>query len=151
MPQPGLSDEAQDVRAQILTAAEREDYELLRPVLDPEVFLSDFGFGTQEEPDPIGRWSEMGDEPLQMMGVLLQMNHEEEETNEGHLFRWPRYDENTKSLDEISDRDRKAFRSIMTRREFRRLIPNEEFGYVGPRLGILAEGTWWFFILEPGP
>ena len=26
-----------------------------------------------------------------------------------------------------------------------------EYGYVNPRLGILADGTWWFFVLEGGP
>jgi hypothetical protein len=36
----------------------------------------------------------------------------------------------------------------MTEREFARLVPYE-YGYVGPRLGILADGTWWFFILNP--
>ena len=31
------------------------------------------------------------------------------------------------------------------------VMPDAEYGYVGPKLGILKNGTWWFFILEPGP
>jgi hypothetical protein len=27
----------------------------------------------------------------------------------------------------------------------------DEYGYTSPRLGILEDGTWWFFILEGGP
>ena len=149
-PEPGSSNEVEKVRAKILTAVRRGDYESLRPVLNQKVFLSDFGFGKKES-DVIDRWSDMGDEPLEIMGALLQMKYEEEETNEGHLFRWPRYDENTKSLAEISNRDRKAFRSVMSEREFKKLVPNAEFGYVGPRIGILEDGTWWFFVLEDGP
>lgn len=150
-PQPGLSEEAAEVRAQILAAAEHGDYELLRRVLDPEIFLSDFGFGTDAEPDPISRWAHMGPEPLQTMGALLQMDHRVQETNEGRLYRWPSYDENTQTMNEISARDRQLFRAVMTKRELRGLVPSEEYGYVGPRLGILDDGTWWFFILQGGP
>lgn len=130
-----------------MTAAERGDYELLRPFLNPEVFLSDYGFGI----DPIERWRKLDDEPLTVMRALLFMSYVEEDTNEGRIFRWPVYGSETKTLGDISPRDRRRFLSVMSREEFRRIIPNDEFGYVGPRLGILADGTWWFFLLEPGP
>jgi hypothetical protein len=26
-----------------------------------------------------------------------------------------------------------------------------DYGYTAPRLGILADGTWWFFVAEAGP
>jgi hypothetical protein len=26
-----------------------------------------------------------------------------------------------------------------------------EYGYTGPRLGILADGTWWFFLSGGAP
>ncbi|MDQ3963686.1 MAG: hypothetical protein M3277_07225 [Actinomycetota bacterium] len=149
--QVGLTERAAEVRIGILNAAEHGDYEMLRPLLEPEVFLSDFGFGSHDEPDPITRWADMGDKPLRIMAALLQMSYEEEDTNEGRLFRWPIYDAETKALSDMSGRDRNVFRSLLTRSEFRRLVPDEEYGYVGPRLGILADGIWWFFILEPGP
>ena len=49
------------------------DYAALRPLIDEDVFLSDFGFGG--EPDPAGRWEEMGSQPLETMDVLLHMQH----------------------------------------------------------------------------
>lgn len=136
-----------EVRTTILEAAEDGAYKVLRSVLEPETFLSDFGYGI----DPIDRWAKIGDEPLALMAALLQMDHVTEDSNEGRLIRWPVYDAETKSLDDITDRDRDLFLSVMSPQEFRRLIPNDEYGYVGPRLGILADGTWWFFIMEPGP
>jgi hypothetical protein len=46
--------------------------------------------------------------------------------------------------------ERKLLRTIMTEAELRdAILP--EYGYTTPRLGILADGTWWFFILEGGP
>jgi hypothetical protein len=134
-----------------LRAAEHEDYEMLRPLLDPKVFLSDFGFGTRDEPDPISRWAEMEEKPLETMAVLLDMQYTVEETNEGRLYRWPIYDAEYKTLGEMRVRDRRSFRSIMSKEELSRLISDAEYGYVGPRLGLLRDGTWWFFILEPGP
>ena len=145
--QVGLPADVAEVRAGILAAAECGDYDLLRPYLDPAVFLSDFGFGSS----PIARWARIGERPLRTMAALLDMGYAEEDTNEGHLYRWPSYDAETGSLDDMLSRDRRRFLSIMTRQELRRLLPNEEYGYVGPRLGILSDGTWWFFILEAGP
>lgn len=137
-------------RSGILSAARSGDYDMLRPLLDRDVFLSDFGFGG-DAPDPISRWQELGRDPLQMMAILLGMEHVVEETNEGVLYRWPSYDEETTSLDNLRPADRRAFRSILSARDARRLVPDPEYGYVGPRLGILEDGTWWFFILDGGP
>ena len=139
-----------EIRAGILEAAEEHDYELLRPLLDPDAFLSDFGFGREEVPDPIARWEEMGEQPLEVMAALLNMDSEEDDTNEGHLFRWPPYDPETGSMAEIDPADREAFLSVMSRKKLRSLVSGD-YGYIGPRLGILADGTWWFFLLEPGP
>lgn len=146
----GFPSKVAEVRAAILLAAESGDYDMLRPLLDPEVFLSDFGFGP-DEPDPVSRWEAMGSQPLQMMSILLEMQHVVENTNEGVLYRWPTYDEETRSLSQLRDEDKRAFRSTIRSQDVRQLVPNAEYGYVGPRLGILADGTWWFFILEPGP
>ena len=51
---------------------------------------------------------------------------------------------------EMSESDRELFRQVMTEAEVENLIL-PEYGYVNPRLGILADGTWWFFVLEGGP
>jgi hypothetical protein len=42
------------MRSAILAAAESGEYEGLRPLIDADTFLSDFGYG--QEPDPVGRW-----------------------------------------------------------------------------------------------
>jgi hypothetical protein len=146
--QRGLPPEVAEVRAGILGAAEHGRYEMLRPYLDPEVFLSDFGFGTRGEPDPIARWKALGPEPLEVMAALLAMGYEEMETNEGHLYEWPPYGPESHSRD-LRPRDRDRFLTIMSSPELRALFGSET-GYIGPRLGILRDGTWWFFILEPG-
>lgn len=138
----GLPPEVAAVRGGILAAAADHDYEALRELFDPNVFLSDFGFGI----DPTNRWKRVGDEPIELMAALLEMDYLERDSNEGHLYEWPAYDAETKRLADISRADRNLFLSVMTREEFRRLVPNAEFGYVGPRLGILADGTWWFFV-----
>ncbi|MGH2806046.1 MAG: hypothetical protein ACRDKT_02100, partial [Actinomycetota bacterium] len=119
----------------------------LREWLEPNVFLSDFGFGF----DPTSRWERKGDAPLEIMAALLTMDYVESDTNEGHLFQWPVYDAETKSASDISPADRNKFLDVMTREEYRRLVPDAEYGYIGPKLGILKDGTWWFFIQEPGP
>jgi hypothetical protein len=136
-----------DTRAAILAAADKGDYGALRPLIDADVFLSDFGFG--EEPDPAGRWEEMGSQPLETMGVLLRMKHVVRETNEGTLYQWPAYDPDSDPGD-LTARDRERFAAVMSKAELERLI-TDEYGYTGPKLGILKDGTWWFFLLEGGP
>jgi len=134
-------------RAAILSAAERGDYDSLRAEVEPDAFLSDFGFGT--EPDPVARWQEMGSAPLETMGALLRMPHVVRETNEGTLYQWPSYDANSHAGG-LSDADRELFLTIMSEDEVENLI-RPEYGYTAPRLGILADGAWWFFILNRDP
>jgi hypothetical protein len=133
-------------REGILNAAESDDYELLRPLVNPKVFLSDFGFGSG---DPVGSWRELGPEPLETMAVLLRMPHKVRETNEGTLYQWPRFGADSRAED-MSPADRALLGEIMSDAELEQIIL-PEVGYTGPRLGILADGTWWFFILEGGP
>jgi hypothetical protein len=136
-----------ETRSAILAAADSGDYGALRPLIDADTFLSDFGFG--EESDPVGRWEEMGSEPLETMGVLLRMKHVVRETNEGTLHQWPSYDPDS-GPDDLTRQDKDLFRTVMPQAELERMI-TDEYGYTGPRLGILEDGTWWFFILEGGP
>jgi hypothetical protein len=136
-----------ETRSAILAAVDSGDYSALRPLIEAETFLSDFGFG--EEADPVGRWEEMGSEPLETMGVLLRMKHVVRETNEGTLYQWPSYDPDSDPRD-LTPKDRDLFRTVTSQAELERMI-TDEYGYTGPRLGILEDGTWWFFVLEPGP
>jgi hypothetical protein len=143
--QPGLPPAVADERAGIIVAARREDPEFLRFLLKPRVFLSDYGFGK----DPVDRWLAAKDEPLEIMGTLLKMPYTKERTNEGLLFRWPAYTaESTRS--DMTSEDRRLFLKVMSRREVRNLFW-PEFGYVGPRLGILRDGTWWYFVSAGNP
>jgi hypothetical protein len=137
-----------NTRAVILAAAEAGDYERLRPVLDQDVFLSDWGFGS-DGPDPVRRWQELGPEPLKTMGALLRMPHIVRETNEGTLHEWPRFTPDSTAKD-VTEAERELFLSFMSEDELRQAF-NPDYGYTAPRLGILADGTWWFFIVEPGP
>ena len=135
-----------DTRAAILDAVESGEYDALRPLIKPDVFLSDFGFG--EEQDPVARWEEMGPKPLETMGVLLQMRNVVRETNEGTLYEWPAYNPDSEPGD-LRQQDRKRFASVLSDDEVDQLITGD-YGYTGPRLGILTDGTWWFFVLEGG-
>ena len=144
-PPQGIPDQVSRTRAAILEAAQAGDYDRLRPVLDADVFLSDFGFGT----DPTRRWQALGDRPLEMMNVVLQMDYVVRETNEGTLYQWPSFGPDS-SADDLTARDRELFSTIMTSDELEDLVL-PEIGYTAPRLGILADGTWWFFIMESGP
>jgi hypothetical protein len=137
-----------ETRSGILRAAESGDYDRLRPLIDLDVLLSDYGFGSSQ-PDPVERWRRLGPKPLETMGVLLRMPHSVRETNEGTLYQWPRYGSGS-SAEDMSDSDRALLRTILTDAELRNLIL-PEYGYTAPRLGILADGTWLFFILEAGP
>lgn len=144
----GLPDPVTDTRTAIRDAAADRDYEALRPLIKPDRFLSDYGFGNSQ-PDPIAHWRTLGDKPLRTMEALLQMRHQVRQTNEGTLYQWPRFDANSKPED-ITDDERRQLRRVMTEAELQdATIP--EYGYTGPRLGILADGTWWFFNLRRDP
>ena len=82
-----LPDPVAQTRAAILAAAKARDYDALEAVIDPEVFLSDAGFGV----DPVPHWRELGEAPLEAMETLLGMFSTVEETNEGTLYQWPRF------------------------------------------------------------
>jgi hypothetical protein len=144
---PTRSTSFEETRDAILAAVEDGDYDALRPLITADTFLSDFGFG--EEPDPAGRWEAMGSKPLETMGVLLRMQGVVRETNEGTLHQWPSYDADSKPGD-LTSEDRELLRTVLTKNELKRAL-TAEYGYIGPRLGILDDGTWWFFILEGGP
>jgi hypothetical protein len=140
----GLPAPVLETRSVILAAAESGDYGPLRALVKSDVFLSDFGFGN--EPDPVGRWQEMGPKPLETMGVVLRMPHAVRETNEGTLYEWPRFDANS-TVDDLSEPERDLLLTFMTEDELNNaFLP--EYGYTGPHLGILANGNWWFLILE---
>jgi hypothetical protein len=143
-----LPDPVSETRSGILSAADNRDYDALQALIKLEVFLSDYGFG-RTQPDPVARWRELGQKPLQTMGVLLRMPHTVRETNEGTLYQWPRFGPNSRPED-VSDDERKLLRRIMTEAQLRTAV-SPDYGYTTPRLGILADGTWWFFILEGGP
>jgi hypothetical protein len=137
-----------ETRAAILAAAEAGDYEQLGSVLDQEVFLSDYGFG-DEQPDPVAQWEALGTRPLETMAALLRMRHVVRETNEGTLYQWPRLDPDS-TPEDMSAAERELFLSFMSERELEEAF-NPDYGYTAPRIGILADGTWWFFIAEAGP
>jgi hypothetical protein len=140
----GLPGSVATTRSAILAAAESGEYDPLRDVIHPERFLSDFGFGN--EPDPVGRWAKMGPKALDTMGTLLRMPHAVRETNEGTLYEWPRFDANS-TMDDLSEPERDLLLTFMTEDELNNaFLP--EYGYTGPHLGILANGNWWFLILE---
>jgi hypothetical protein len=148
-PQNGLPQAVQERRAQIVTAAKHGDYRLLREILRPEVFLSDFGFG-DDEPDPVGRWEQLGPKPLATMGVLLRMPYQVRRTNEGILYRWPRVDAETKSPSELTPQERELLLEAFTEDEIQAMFSSDA-GYMGPAIGILENGTWWFFLSRSGP
>lgn len=132
----------------IEAAAESGDYEQFRPLLDKKVFLSDYGFGS-DQPDPIDEWKAIGPKPLETMGAILRMPHAVKETNEGTLYQWPRFDPDS-TREDIKPAERKAFLTFMTEVELANaFIP--EYGYTGPRVGILADGTWWYFLSGGAP
>lgn len=143
----GLPGPVAETRSAILAAAESGEYEPLRDVVDSKSFLSDFGFG--DEPDPVGRWEQMGPKPLETMGTLLRMPHAVRETNEGTLYEWPQFNADSSAADVSAD-ERELLLTIMTEDELTNaLLP--EYGYTGPRLGILADGDWWFFVSGGAP
>lgn len=140
-----VPDPVAQTRAAILAAAKARDYDALEQVIDPEVFLSDAGFGV----DPVPGWRAQGTVPLEVMEVLLGLPYTVEETNEGTLYRWPRFTANSHP-DEMSRPERDALVALLGEDGLRTAF-QAETGYVAPRLGILADGTWWFLVLEAAP
>jgi hypothetical protein len=143
----GLPGSVAETRSAILAAAESGEYGPLRDVVNPESFLSDFGFGN--EPDPVGRWEKMGPKPLNSIGTLLRMPHAVRETNEGTLYEWPQFTADS-SAGDVSADERELLLTIMTEDELTNaFLP--EYGYTGPHVGILADGDWWFFVSGGAP
>ena len=140
-----VPDPVAQTRAAILAAAKARNYEALEQVIDAEVFLSDSGFGV----DPVPGWRAQGTVPLETMEVLLGLPHTVEETGEGTLYRWPRFTSNSHP-DEISRPERDALVALLGEDGLRTAF-SADYGYVAPRLGILADGTWWFFVTNPAP
>jgi hypothetical protein len=140
-----IPDAVADTRARILEATSAGDYDLLEPVVDPDRFLSDTGFGV----DPLPGWRRLGTDPLEAMGVLLTLPHSVRETNEGTLYQWPRFTADS-DPSEVSAAEEAALSSILAERGLESVFLAET-GYFGPRLGILADGTWWFFISGGAP
>jgi hypothetical protein len=140
-----VPDPVAQTRAAILAAAGDRNYDALEAVIDPDVFLSDSGFGV----DPVPGWREQGTMPLEAMEVLLGLPHTVEETNEGTLYRWPRFTADSEP-DEISQPERNALVALLGE-DGLRVSFTEDYGYTAPRLGILADGTWWFLVFDPAP
>jgi hypothetical protein len=132
-------------RGAILAAAEARDYDALQALVDADVFLSDVGFGV----DPLPHWRELGTRPLETIEALLDLGHTVEEGNEGQLYQWPRFNANS-SPQEMQPDERDKLVALLGEDGLVNAF-QEETGYVGPRLGILADGTWWFLILESAP
>jgi hypothetical protein len=140
-----LPDPVGQTRAAILAAASAGDYDALGQVVDPEVFLSDAGFGV----DPVPHWRDQGAGPLEAMAALLAMTHTVRETNEGTLFQWPRFTADS-DPDDMSAAERDALTMLLGERGLERAFQSET-GYIAPRLGILDDGTWWSFVTDPAP
>jgi hypothetical protein len=140
-----LPDAVAQTRAAILSAATAQDYEALEALVDAEVFLSDAGFGV----DPLPYWRDLGTEPRDAMATLLALPHTVTETNEGTLYQWPRFTADSEPED-MSTAEEDALTAILGQSGLEAAFLAET-GYTAPRLGILADGTWWFFVLTPGP
>ena len=140
-----LPDPVAQTRAAILSAASAQDYDALEAIVDAEVFLSDAGFGV----DPVAHWRDLGTGPLDAMAALLALRHTVRETNEGTLYHWPRFTADSDPED-MSPAERDALTALLGEDGLEASF-QEETGYVAPRLGILADGTWWFFVTEPTP
>jgi hypothetical protein len=140
-----VPDPVAQTRAAILAAAKARDYDALQAVIDPGAFLSDAGFGV----DPLPGWRAQGTAPLETMEVLLGLPHTVEETNEGTLYRWPRFTANSHP-GEMSGPERDALVALLGEEGLVNAF-QAETGYIAPRLGILADGTWWFLVLQSAP
>jgi hypothetical protein len=140
-----LPDPVAKTQAAIFNAANARDWEALRDLISPATFLSDVGFGV----DPIEHWQTLGWVPLEATETLMGMEPTVRETNEGTLYQWPRFTADS-SPAEMSADERRALMDLLGEAGLRNAF-QEETGYVAPRLGILADGTCWFLILEPAP
>ena len=98
---------------------------------------------------PSRYWRDRGAGPLEAMAALLALPHTVRETNEGALYQWPRLTPDSDPED-MSAAEREALTALLGQRGLERAF-NSETGYVAPRLGILADGTWFFFIEDPAP
>lgn len=141
----GIPDPVGQTRAAILAAAGAEAYDALEPLVDAETFLSDAGFGS----DPVAYWRDLGTAPLEAMAAVLALPHTVRETNEGTLYQWPRFTADSDPA-EMSAAERDALTELLGAGGLERAF-NAEIGYVAPRLGILADGTWFFFVQNPAP
>lgn len=141
----GIPEPVVQTRAAILAAAGAGDYEALEPLVDVETFLSDAGFGA----DPVAYWRGLGTAPLEAIAAILALPHTMRETNEGALYQWPRFTADSDPA-EMSAAEKDALTAILGERGLERAF-NAETGYVAPRLGILADGTWFFFVQNPAP
>ena len=83
------------------------------------------------------------------MEAILALPHTVRETNEGTLYQWPRFTADSDPED-MSAAERDALTQLLGERELESTF-HDETGYVAPRLGILADGTWFFFIQNPAP
>ena len=83
------------------------------------------------------------------MAAILALPHTVWETNEGRLYQWPRFTADSDPA-EMSAAEQGALRAILGERGLERAF-NAETGYVAPRLGILADGTWFFYVQNPAP
>ena len=141
-----LTDPVAATRRAILDAAGAGDYDALEAVVDPAVFLSDAGFGV----NPVPYWRGLGGAvPLETMEGLLNMSSTVEDTNEGTLYQWPRFTEES-SPEDMPPKERQALVALLGEDGLRNSF-QEETGYIAPRLGILDDGTWWFLVLEAAP
>jgi hypothetical protein len=142
--EPGaLPEPVSATRAGILSAAQERDYDALRSLIEPGLFVSEY------TSDPVAAWRALGERPLETIEVLLRMRHQVRETNEGTLYQWPRFGPDSEPGD-MSEDERGALRTVMSEAELRdAILP--EVGYTAPRLGILEDGRWWFFVLRGGP
>jgi hypothetical protein len=131
----GLPDPVAETRSQILAAAESRAYDQLPPLL--------------RDGGEVTRWRQAGPKPLEIMDAVLRMPHQVRETNEGTLYQWPRFGPNSEP-GEMSESERALLQRVMTEGEVRGLI-HPDYGYTAPRLGILADGRWWFFVLDRAP
>jgi hypothetical protein len=135
----GLPDPVAGTRARILAAATAQDYDGLEPLVDPESFLSDAGFGA----DPVAYWRDRGTGPLAAMAALLALPQPCGDEREDAL--------SVAGLTQIRSETCQWRRGPQTLSGSASSRGVQLRPYVAPRLGILADGTWFFFIEDAAP